>query len=72
MKIVLITVLTFVAALAIVRIIERFIKKIYNIKALYQASRHPDVTKQQQGIVYRNGGEDGERLEADQSTITPF
>jgi hypothetical protein len=72
MNSVLMTLMIFFAALVIAWAIRGIVRKIYNIITLFQASHYPDVTKQQHGIVYNEHGKDGERLEADQSTITPF
>ncbi|MDR0393775.1 MAG: hypothetical protein LBH77_01310 [Tannerella sp.] len=72
MELTLMTLLTIVAVAAIVWALVKLIEKVCNMIALFHASRHPDVTKKRHGLAYNKKGEDGERLEADQSTITPF
>jgi hypothetical protein len=44
-------------------------EKYYNIKALRDAKKHPDMAKQKNGMVYNKKKK---RLEAANSPITPF
>jgi hypothetical protein len=72
MKLILMTLITIGASAIIVWALIKLVEKIYNIQVLRHSDHNHDVTKQKQGIVYNKNGKDGERLEADQSTITPF
>jgi hypothetical protein len=72
MKLILMTLITIGAIAIIVWALVKLVEKIYNVGVLRHSLHNHDVTKQKQGIVYNKNGKDGERLEADQSTITPF
>jgi hypothetical protein len=69
MKVFLAIIIVGIAVAIGVWALTKLIETIYNIKALRDDSLHPDASTQKQGIVYNK---DTKKLEADQSTITPF
>jgi hypothetical protein len=69
MNTILTILLIIVAISGIIWTILKLVKAYYNIKTLWQASRHPSTAKQRLGIIYNKKEE---TLEADQSFTTPF
>jgi hypothetical protein len=69
MKIIISILLMIVATIIIGWAIIELTKVYYNLKALRYASKYPYTSKRKHGIIYNKKTN---KLEADQSPITPF
>jgi len=69
MELIIFSLITIVATIAIVWILKKMLETYYNIKALRRSSNVTDETKKRSGIVYNKKSK---KLEADEAIILPF
>jgi len=69
MELIIYSLITIAAFIAIAWTILKMLRTYYNIKEMQSPTEITDITKKQQGIVYNKKDK---KLEADQTVITPF